>query len=97
MPHSTSGEVGGLSSHQGGIETRMGYSNKEVGMTVEILDDKPDPSVLKQVICRNCGRKLQYVPHDVECSTCKDYIGDSDTSYWILCPGCNMEVRVSAC
>ncbi len=55
-------------------------------MAIEVLDDKPDPSVLRIVICKNCGRKLRYAPIDVQSRVVTDYSGDSDTIYWIDCP-----------
>lgn len=33
---------------------------------IRIIDEKPDASVVKNVICRNCGVKLEYVPADVK-------------------------------
>lgn len=63
-------------------------------MAVEIIEDKPDPSALRQVVCRNCGRKLQYVLSDVKSKTYSDISGTRDTCHWIECPGCNTNVTV---
>jgi len=63
-------------------------------MVVRVIDPKPDPSVVKQVICRNCGAKLEYVPNDVKSKSVSDYGGGSDTYYWIDCPQCSNQVNV---
>lgn len=33
---------------------------------MKIIDETPDPSVVKTIICRSCGVKIQYVPNDVK-------------------------------
>ena len=64
-------------------------------MVVKIVNPEPDPSVVKRVVCRNCGVKLEYVPMDVKSDTRKDYGGGSDTYYWIDCPECSSAVHVN--
>lgn len=64
-------------------------------MAVKIIEEGPDPSVKKRVICRNCGCKLEYVPHDVNSRNYKDIDGGTDTSYWIVCPKCKEDISVS--
>ncbi len=54
----------------------------------------PHPSVVKEVICRNCGATLQYVPKDIQSRTYKDYDGGSNTDYFINCPPCGEKVFV---
>ena len=44
-------------------------------MVVRIIDPNPHPSVVKQVLCRNCGVKLEYTPADVSKRTVTDYTG----------------------
>jgi DNA-directed RNA polymerase subunit RPC12/RpoP len=61
---------------------------------VTIIDPKPDKSVFKEVICRHCGVKLQYIPKDVRSRAVWDYGGGKDTYRWIDCPGCSYEVEV---
>ncbi len=63
-------------------------------MTVKVLEEKPDPSVVKQVVCRQCGAKLEYVPIDVKSRSYKDYDGGSDSLSYVECPRCKQEVVV---
>lgn len=63
---------------------------------IRIIEEKPDPSVVKQILCRNCGVKLEYLPIDVQSYTASDYGGGSDTYYYIKCPKCNNTVYVKA-
>lgn len=62
-------------------------------MSVRIVDPTPDPSIVKHVTCRNCGVKLSYVPKDVKRGEDRDYTGSTDPYSYIVCPGCNSEVR----
>ena len=64
-------------------------------MTIEIINEEPDPSVLKEVICSNCGVKLRYAPVDVKHDTHYDYGGGSDTYSWIKCPKCRNTIDVT--
>lgn len=62
-------------------------------MSVKIIDETPDPSVAKQVVCRSCGVKLEYVPKDVVTLwSGKDYGGGSDGAKGFKCPKCNENV-----
>lgn len=61
---------------------------------VTVVSTVPHPSVVKEVICRNCGATLNYVPADVQKRTVSDYTGDKDTRYFIKCPPCGHEVIV---
>jgi DNA-directed RNA polymerase subunit RPC12/RpoP len=63
-------------------------------MVVKVIDPGPDKSVVKQVVCSNCGAKLEYVPNDVKTSVHHDYGGGSDTYSHIQCPQCNKSVTV---
>ena len=63
-------------------------------MVVRVINPVPDPSVIKQVVCRNCGAKLEYVPNDVKEKSVHDYGGGCDTYRWIVCPQCSKEVNV---
>jgi RNase P subunit RPR2 len=63
-------------------------------MTVRIVDEKPDPTVVKRTVCRNCGVKLEYLPIDVKERIVTDYGGGSDTIYWIDCPKCQNHVSL---
>jgi len=64
-------------------------------MTVVIVDEKPDYSVIKRVICNNCGIKLEYTPDDVTKESRMDYTGSSDTYSFINCPKCKKDITVS--
>ena len=57
-------------------------------MTVRIIEEKPDPSVVKTIVCRNCGAKLEYTPNDVKIYHGHDYSGGSSGSEWLDCPNC---------
>ena len=63
-------------------------------MAIRIIEEKPDPSVVKTVICRKCGVKLEYVPIDIKSYTSRNYGGGSDTYYYIPCLKCNNQVPV---
>lgn len=62
---------------------------------IRIIKKEPSPSVLKEVICRNCGVTLEYVPNDVKKRMVQDYGGASDEYKWLECPSCNHDVPVS--
>ena len=61
---------------------------------VTVVSTVPHPSVVKEVVCRNCGSTLNYVKRDIVERTVKDYTGCSDTYHHIVCPTCNDEVSV---
>lgn len=55
---------------------------------VKIIEEKPDPSVVKRVICKSCGVTLEYVPCEVKKYEGRDYSGGPDGQEWIDCPKC---------
>lgn len=60
---------------------------------MKIVDDKPDPSVVKQTICRNCGIKIEYVPNDVVTLWSRtDFFGEPDGATGFKCPKCGENV-----
>lgn len=63
-------------------------------MTIKVIDETPDASVVKRVICRNCGVTLEYTPYDRYDYTTTDYTGDSDTYKSIDCPRCTTRITV---
>lgn len=65
-------------------------------MAVTIVDEKPDPTVVKQAVCRKCGVKLEYLPIDVKERSTRDYTGDSGGARWIDCPKCQNEVTLES-
>lgn len=62
---------------------------------VSILCSVPHKSVVKEVVCQNCGALLSYVPADVKSRYVRDYGGGGDTVKTILCPNCSKEMAVS--
>lgn len=61
---------------------------------VRVVSQVPHTSVVKEVICRNCGATLEYVPADINQRTVSDYTGDHDTVYFIQCPPCGHQQTV---
>ncbi len=61
---------------------------------VIVLDEGPDPSVTKEIVCRNCGARLEYIPQGIKHNTYREIDGGSDTCYWIVCPMCSKNVTV---
>lgn len=54
----------------------------------------PHASVVKEVICSNCGSTLQYVPNDVKSRMHSDYTGCTEIVTYIECPVCSKEIIV---
>lgn len=61
---------------------------------VTVVSTQPHASVIREIICRNCGSTLQYVPKDIKERTVSDYTGDRDIVRYIECPECNDHVTV---
>ena len=61
-------------------------------MAIKIIDPVPSREVVKTRICRNCGVKLEFTPHDEKTGKSYDYTGSCDTYHFIPCPNCNNEV-----
>lgn len=61
---------------------------------VHVVSLTPPPEMLKEVVCRNCGATLQYMPNEVKSQYYRDYGGGGDTEYWIDCPPCGKKVTV---
>ena len=61
---------------------------------IKVIKTEPDKSVIKEVICRNCGSTLEYAPVDVQRDYSTDYTGGKDYYHFINCPTCTCEVRV---
>lgn len=57
-------------------------------MAVKVIKKGPAKSVVKEIVCKNCGATLQYVPADIIEETRTDYGGGSDTYRFIKCPEC---------
>jgi hypothetical protein len=61
---------------------------------ITIVNSEPDPSVLREVICQNCGITLSYLPIDTltQKLSC---MGESEGSYkYIECLGCAARIEV---
>jgi DNA-directed RNA polymerase subunit RPC12/RpoP len=61
---------------------------------VTVISTTPHASVVKEVICHNCGATLQYTPNDVKEDYSTDYTGDKDYYKFIKCPPCRKKVVV---
>jgi len=61
---------------------------------VTVVSTVPHLSVVKEVVCHNCGSTLSYVPMDIKEEVHRDYGGGSDTYYHIICPPCGHKVTV---
>lgn len=55
---------------------------------VTVIKKEPDSSVLKEVICQNCGATLSYTPNEVKSRHGTDYGGGPDGAEWVDCPNC---------
>lgn len=62
---------------------------------VKVVSTVPHKSVVKEVVCHNCGATLEYVPADVKSKYVRDYGGGGDTVKTIQCPNCSHTVDVS--
>lgn len=61
---------------------------------IKVIKSEPHPSVVKQVLCRNCGATLEYAPADVKQDYSTDYTGGRDYYKYIKCPSCNNKAHV---
>ena len=59
---------------------------------VRLISEGPDPSVVKRVVCKNCGAMMEYVPADVMSKTVHDYGGGSDDYHFITCLKCQESI-----
>lgn len=64
-------------------------------MAVKVVNPEPDPKVVRNATCLQCGSRLEYLPIDVQQKNHRDYSGVSDTHYWIDCPTCHNQVTVN--
>lgn len=63
-------------------------------MAIVIINEKPAPHVVKQVVCYNCGVTLEYTPNDTRKVVYYDYGGGADACKVIDCPKCQKELQV---
>jgi predicted RNA-binding Zn-ribbon protein involved in translation (DUF1610 family) len=60
---------------------------------MRIVKEEPDPKVVKQAVCQNCGATIEYVPNDVRTLwSGTDYGGGPDGAMGFNCPKCGKEV-----
>jgi len=59
---------------------------------IKIIDETPEPEVVKRAVCRNCGVTLEYTPADTRSEIGIDYSGCSDIYTLINCPNCGYEI-----
>jgi hypothetical protein len=52
---------------------------------VKVISTEPHKSVVKEIVCKNCGATLQYVPKDIQGEKHYDYLGDCD-DYYVYIP-----------
>ncbi len=62
-------------------------------MAIKVINRKPHKSVVKRLICEECGVTLEYTPKDM---VLKNYscCGSLESDYFIKCPECNYETVV---
>lgn len=61
---------------------------------VKVISTMPPPHMVRQVVCKNCGSTLEYMPRDIKSYTSTDYGGGTDVHDYILCPTCSNKVSV---
>ena len=70
--------------------------NRANNIMVTIVNKEPDKSVLKEIVCGNCGVTLSYVPREVQSYHGTDYSGGSDGQEWVDCPNCNEKAIIKS-
>jgi hypothetical protein len=56
---------------------------------VKIIKKAPHKDVRKQIVCRECGATLEYVPNEVKSYHGTDISGGPDGCAWVNCPSCD--------
>jgi len=64
-------------------------------MTVRVIDIKPHPTVVKQIVCKHCGATLEYTPHDTKTKT-YTCMGDPSGDEYVECPNCSKHAVIRA-
>ena len=62
---------------------------------MKVVDSNPHPSVIKYVVCKNCGATLECVPNDIKRKIVTDYAGGKDVYDVVTCCVCNKDNYVS--
>jgi len=62
-------------------------------VTVRVIEPKPDPSVVKRIVCSHCGVTLEYVPNDIKERkyTC---MGDPSGHTYVECAQCGKDAVI---
>lgn len=63
-------------------------------MAIRVVSKGPAKEIEKEIVCKNCGATLSYVPRDVKSRHGTDYGGGPDGAEWIDCPECNSNVVI---
>ena len=61
---------------------------------VKVISTVPPPAMVKQVVCKQCGSTLEYMPIDIKSYTSTDYGGGTDVHDYIKCLTCSNKVGV---
>jgi DNA-directed RNA polymerase subunit RPC12/RpoP len=61
---------------------------------VKVIDETPDPKIVKQISCQACGVRLEYVPIEILTRSGHDYSGGPDGEDYIICPKCKSKVII---
>jgi len=60
---------------------------------MRVVEDTPDPSVVKRIVCPHCGVTIEYVPIDVGMLwQGRDMSGGPDGAKGFDCPNCHDQV-----
>jgi predicted RNA-binding Zn-ribbon protein involved in translation (DUF1610 family) len=63
---------------------------------MKIISVKPAKSVVKRVVCKDCGAKIEYTPNDViTLWSSRDYGGGPDGATGFKCPNCSKNIIIT--
>ena len=61
---------------------------------VTVVKKEPAASVLKEIVCGNCGATLSYTPNEIQSYHGTDIGGGPDGQEWIDCPNCTKKAII---
>ena len=73
------------------LSPKQYLQKKEIRMAVKLICEGPHKSVIKEVVCGNCGAELEYTPNDVN----ERRVNFTGTKY-VNCPKCHKEAIVDS-
>lgn len=76
------------------FSTIQNVSRQRRKKMVEVVSTTPHQSVVKEIICRNCGATLRYTPNDIKKRIESDYTGCKEQVRFIKCPLCGHEIYI---